>query len=131
MNTTPLTPPEFGIYTISKNYINHLRKTEPRITDPEITNTYCGPVYRMDTKRGPVDYFVPIDVDKFMSNEFVAVFFMDGIFADIMDFNTMIPCLPSEYRIDTTNDRLVQFCTTEKEHIRQCAETIIHHASNH
>lgn len=130
MNITPVEQPNFGVYTISKNYIRFLRKAEPNVTDPELTNTYCGPVCRTDTPKGPVDYFVPIDAAKFTENEFVSVFFENGIFADIMDFKAMIPCLPSEYNIDTSNVRLTEFCNVEKEHIQQCAESVMHSNRN-
>ena len=122
MNTTPETSPEFGVYRISKDYINHLRRADPRVTDPEKTTTYCGPVYRAETKRGPVDYFVPIDVDMYTSQKFFLTVFLEGIFAEIMDFKRMIPCLPSEYKWDSSRENLVKFCKGNEKQLHSCAK---------
>lgn len=125
MNPTPEKSPEFGVYTISKNYINHLRKSQPCIADPEETNTYCGPVYRMDTSRGPVDYFVPIDVKEYIANKYFLTSFRNGVFADIMDFKIMIPCLPSNYKLDESRSNLTNFCKSNKNAIENCAASIV------
>ena len=125
MNKTPVTPPEFGIYTISKNYINYLRKVDANVTDPEITNIYCGPVCRMDTKKGPTDYFVPVDVNTFNTRSGFVMAFCDGVLADLMDFKRMIPCLPTEYKLNASNSKLTEFCISEKELIEECAKIVM------
>ena len=125
MNPTPEKSPEFGVYTISKDYINYLRKSQPCIADPEETNTYCGPVYRMDTSRGPVDYFVPIDVKEYAAKKVFLTTFHNGVLAGIMDFKIMIPCLPSNYKLDESRSNLTRFCKSEKEHIKSCAASIV------
>lgn len=122
MNTTPSIQPEFGVYTIAKDYIAHLRKAEPLVMDPNVTNTYCGPVARRDTKRGPVDYFVPIDVEYYSSHDYFVTSFLDGVYENVFDFTKMIPCLPSEYKCETSNEKLTKFCKNDEKQLRRCAE---------
>lgn len=129
MNNTPVTQPEFGIYQISREFIEHLRKTDPRIADPNETTTYCGPVYRKETKRGPLDYFVPVDVKTFEETEYFLMNFRDGILADVLDFNIMIPCLPADYKFDDSNAKLSEFWISAELLVRDCAEYMMkkHH----
>lgn len=115
---------EFGIYRISRDYINHLRSVEPQITNPDKTTIYCGPVYRATTKRGQVDYFVPIDVDYYTSHHYFMTSFIDGIFAYMMDFNKMIPCLPSERKLDESKNNLTEFCRANKNELCHYAKLI-------
>ena len=121
MNNTPVTQPEFGVYKISKDYLRFIRKTNPAVTDPDITNVYCGPVRRSETNRGPVDYFVPVDIKEYKKNSFFLMDFSDGILAGIMDFKRTIPCLPDEYEFDTSNPKLSEFCRSCKTQILECA----------
>lgn len=122
MNNTPVTQPPFGIYQISREFIEQLRKTDSRIADPDETTTYCGPVYRKETKRGPLDFFVPVDVKTYEKTEYFLMNFREGILAGIMDFNIMIPCLPTDYKLDTSNEKLTSFCTSDRRLIQDCAE---------
>ncbi|MDE5858874.1 MAG: type III toxin-antitoxin system ToxN/AbiQ family toxin [Oscillospiraceae bacterium] len=82
----------FGIYRINKDYISFLQKYDSNVLDPEYTNRYCGPVIRVDSERGPADYFVPIlpDYDEMTG---YLVNFRDGVLAGFMDFKKSIPCL--------------------------------------
>ena len=125
MNNTPVTQPEFGIYKISEDYLRFISKTNPAVMDPDVTNIYCGPVYQMDTNRGFADYFVPIDVAFYNEHTGFVTSFLNGVFAGMMDFKRMIPCLPSEYELDTSNTKLTRFCNTNKQFIKNCAETVI------
>lgn len=125
MNNTPITPPEFGVYTISKDYIAYLRKAEPSVMDPNATNTYCGPVARRDTERGPVDYFVPIDVGYYSSHDYFVSSFLDGVYEGVFDFTKMIPCLPSEYKYETSNEKLTKFCKNDEAMLKTYANNIL------
>lgn len=125
MNNTSVTPLKFGVYKISKDYLRFIRKTNPAVVDPESSDTYCGPVCRMETNRGPVDYFVPIDIDFYNTHTGFVTSFLNGVFAGMMDFKRMIPCSPDEYELDTSNAKLTQFCNANEQFIKNCAETVV------
>jgi len=124
MNNTYKT--EFGIYRIDKDYINYLRTVEPHVIDPEITNWYCGPVCRKNGNRGEVEYFVPIDIQKYNKKNSFLMGFLNGVLAGIMDFKGMIPCLPDKYTKETSNEDLVNFCISSKEQIENCAKYMMY-----
>ena len=124
MNNTPVTQLKFGVYQISRNYIEHLRKTESRILSSEKTTTYCGPVAQMTGKNGPLDLFVPIDVDFYNANEALALTFVDGVLGGIMDFMVMIPCSHDNCVLDESNEDLTVFCRNNERLIKKCANII-------
>lgn len=114
----------FGVYQISKNYIDHLRKTEPRILSSEKTTTYCGPVAQMTGEKGSLDLFVPIDVDFYNANDAFALTFIDGVLGGIMNFMVMVPCLRDNCVLDESNEDLTVFCRNNERLIKKCANII-------
>ena len=129
MNTTPKQSPEFGIYTISKKYLAYIRQVDSNIVDPEITNTYVGPLCRVNGKHGPVDMFAPIDVAKYNSQEFFSSSCIDGIFAGFVDLTRMVPCLPAEYRPDNSNSNLKNFFANCEDIVKSYADKIAENSS--
>lgn len=124
MSNTPVTLPEFGVYRISKDYLRFIRESNPGVEDPDFTNTYCGPVARRETNRGPVDYFVPIDVDTFAQKPYLLLKFPQGFIPMVMFFSRMIPCLPRDYELDASNTDLVAYCKYSRDTIEKHATAI-------
>lgn len=113
----------FGIYRIDKEYISFLRKCDNNVLDPEYTDRYCGPVLRVDSERGPADYFVPILPDYDNMTGYL-VNFKDGILAGFMDFKKSIPCLEKNMVQDISNKNLIFDCNEMKTLIEDCAKFI-------
>lgn len=124
MNNTSVMPSKFGVYKISKDYLRFIRETNPGVEDPDFTNTYCGPVAHRETNRGPVDYFVPIDVDTFMQKPYLLLKFPQGFVPMVMNFSRMIPCLPSNYEFDASNTDLVAYCKYSRDTIEKQAVAV-------
>lgn len=124
MNTTPKQPPEFGVYTISKDYLAYIRQVDPNVVDPEITNTYVGPLCRINDEDGPVDMFAPVDVKSYKSKKYFYINYSDGVFANLVDLKCMIPCFPEEYKLDESN-KLKNFLSVDAEFLKDCAREIM------
>lgn len=120
----PATIP-FGIYRFNHDYINALKKTDNKVIDPEILDRYCGPVYQASCEKGLVEFFVPVSYEYETANCFALTFY-DGVFAGIMDFKLMIPCVNEKLITpDKTNNDLMIFCSQAKCHLEQCADYIM------
>ena len=112
------------VYRISKDYIKNLRTADRNIADPEVTNRYYGPVAQINSMRGPVNLFVPID-PSYETTELFTDTFEDGVFAGIMDFKQLIPAFMPVMTIDTSNLKLIRFCENNREIITEYANDII------
>lgn len=113
----------FGVYRLNKDYIAFLKAEDDNVLDPKYTDRYCGPVFRVNSKRGFIDYFVPIDpvYDKM---ECVLITFKNGVIAGFMDAKRAIPCLEKNITRDDSDTGLSAACESLEAFIRDCSVNI-------
>jgi len=123
-STIPSSIP-FGIYRFDHAYVNALKAADDNVIDPHETDRYCGPVYSAMTTQGPVAFFAPIFFDD-ECRERVSLTFVDGVFAGIVDFKRMLPCVNESFiTTDKSNTRLSTFCNKTQSKLLQYAELVL------
>lgn len=122
--TVPSSIP-FGVYRINHDYLSSLKKNDDNIVDPTENDRYCGPVFSADCERGPVAFFAPISPDYETRTSFL-LYFKDGVYADLIDFNKMIPCVDKRFLTqDAANKELIKFCGNTKNDLLHYADIVM------
>ena len=116
--------PDFGIYTISFEHIDRLKNINPDIISPNITTTYCGPLFKVSTQSGVYDFFAPVDVWEYKMQPCFTMAFHNNTYSDVVDFKGMIPCSSADYSKDNQNPKLEQFCKNVQDDMKKYAKYV-------
>lgn len=114
----------YGVYEINKIYIKTLKQAGYKVDSA--AEKYCGPVYGTTENGKTISFFVPID-NSFDSQKIYIMTFKDNTLAGIMNFNNMIPCFEQFLKSNDADDGLIEFCSTNENFIKMCAEFVINH----
>lgn len=107
----------FGIYKIDKDFLNFAKNNNNAVPDPEYTNRYCGPVFCNNTKRGPLNYFIPV-YPEYAELENINMSFDYGIIAGFLDARKALPCLDKVITWDDSDEKLLKICQDMKSYIK-------------
>lgn len=122
---TDAAPIKYSIYQVDRKYLDYLRSKNFSIADPNVTNTYIGPVYEKSRDDGdPIPFFVPVDPCYKTMTDYLMIC-SDGVLAGFLDFNKIIPCIPEYITHDNSDADLLAFAKKSENLFYTCAKNII------
>lgn len=125
--TTEHIPIAYGLYHISYDYLNHLKRADNNVIDPDENDLYCGPVYHAVADGKICGFFVPVDINTFECYDvFPMYLFCSKLGGDLLDFGKMIPLANPNLVTPVTDEKcLSEYLVTIKDRIEECANYVL------
>lgn len=129
--STERMPIEYGLYRIDHDYLNHLKKADDKIIDPDKNDLYCGPVYHAVADGKICGFFVPVDIKTFKDYDvFPMHLFCGKLGGDLLDFEKMIPLVNPTLAVRVIDEKcLNDYIVTIRDRIEECANYVFGIAS--